>query len=466
MQIEEIKKILDINKEVFLTPQEMAENLIVTFYPTENKNQIIKDFTDNLKKTFIDLGVKVIPFQDSLAKLTLKERLKLKVPFYAKFGKKIKKGIAIIVEGESKTNNLAMRRLISLRENPIITIIQGPKEINSNSSYKEHMELSLNLFAYHMTNLVIMVNNQDFTIYSLNGSHPYFSKNENFKENILNELLPKISAPVMPPSLKDFIIEIGAFNINDNYYQPFIDDLIKGGALLKKTNLYPKKRLVSELNFRNNLYKLIGKKYLDNRNGMSYGFVARQLPTNLNKKIPDVWVITSKSGSDKSKLDKNKDIIKVGLVDGKMIIQTPVGVDIQGDYKPSFDTRVILAHAVGNAILAKEMNNRKLNWQFAENLEKNGMAIVHWHGYIKNKKLLGQALEYGLSNPSVSCSSPQSAVYALRDKLDCALKAINEKSEYNCEIHIEPHHGSNIIYESIISLANILLSNNNISKLE
>ena len=68
--------------------------------------------------------------------------------------------------------------------------------------------------------------------------------------------------------------------------------------------MYPKKRLVAELNFRNKFYKLIGKKYLDNRNGMSYGFVARQLPTDLSKEIPDVWVLTSKSGSDKSKLDR------------------------------------------------------------------------------------------------------------------------------------------------------------------
>lgn len=466
MQINTIKKILDIKKDVFLTPQEMADNLVVTFYPTENTNELIKNFTKDLQKTFLDLGATIIPYKDCIIKLSLQERLKLKLPFYAKFGKKIKKGIAIIVEGESKTRNLAISKLVSLRENPIVTIIQEPKEINKNSSYLEHMNTSLNLFAYHMTNLVILVNNQDFAIYSLNGSHPYFPKKENFKQNILNELIPKISAPVMPPSLKEFAIEYGVFNVNDDYYKPFIEDLTIGGALLEKTGLYPKKRLVSELNFRNNFYKFIGKKYLDNRNGMSYGFVARQLPANLSKEIPDVWVLTSKSGSDKSKLDKYKDIIKIGLVNGKMIIQTPIGVDIQGDYKPSFDTRVILAHAVGNAILAKEMKQKKLNWEFQKNLENNGMAIVHWHGYIKNINLLGKALEYGDNNPSVSCSSAQSAIYALQDKLNYGLKTIQENQEYNYEVHIEPHHGSNIIYKSIIDLANILLNKANISKLE
>jgi|GEM_PF-4456515 len=93
MDIQEIKKILDINKEVFLTPQEMASNLVVTFYPTDNQNIDVRNFTENLKNTLLELGVKVIPFQESITKLSLKERMKLPLPFYAKFGKKIKRNL-------------------------------------------------------------------------------------------------------------------------------------------------------------------------------------------------------------------------------------------------------------------------------------------------------------------------------------------------------------------------------------
>lgn len=466
MEILDIKKILDINKNVALTPQEMATNLSVTFYPTENVNENVRKFTQELKNALQEIGVKIISFENVIAKISLPERLKLKGPFFTKFGKKIKKGIAIIVEGQSKTSNLAMARLLSLRENPIITIIPEPKEINKNSSYTEHMNASLNMFAYHMTNLAIIVNEKEWAVYSLNGSHPYFSRNENFKESVLNELIPKISAPVMPPSLKDFIVRQGVFNVNDKFYEPFINDLIEGGKFLEKTGLYPKKRLVSELNFRNNFYRWIGGKYLDNRNGMSYGFVARQLPVKLDKKIPDVWVLTSKSGSNKSNLNKSTDIIKMGLCDGKMILETPAGVNIEGDYKPSFDTRVILAHAVGNAILAKTMKEKRPDWQFYKTLENNGVAIAHWHGNLKKELLPKNFIVYGQNNPSVSCSSAQSAIYALNDKINSGLNYIEQNIEYASEIHIEPHHGINVIYKSLIDLANFLISNKEISKLE
>lgn len=466
MNVEIIKKILDIKKDVALKPQEMAESLVVTFYPTENKNEIIKNFTLQLKDSLLELGVKIIPFNEALIKLSIKERLELKGSFFNKFGKKIKKGVAIIVEGESKTRNLAMAKLINLRENPIITIVQEPRDINKNSSYQEHMNASLNLFSYHMTNLAIIVNNSEWAIYSLNGSHPYFFKIKNFNQSVLNELLPKISAPVMPPSLKDFIVKQGAFNVHNEFYEPFINDLVEGGKLLEKTKLYPKKRLVSELNFRNNLYKWIGSKYLDNRNGMSYGFVARQLPVKLDKEIPDVWVLTSKSGSDKSNLNKNTDIIKMGLVDGKMILETPAGLDIEGDYKPSFDTRVILAHAVGNAILAKAMKLKRPNWNFYKTLENHGVAIAHWHGNIQKDLLPKNFIIYGETNPSVSCSSAQSAIYALNDKINIGLKCIEDNNQYDAEIHIEPHHGINVIYKSLTDLANFLLLNKELSKLE
>lgn len=504
MELEVIKKVLDINKNVYLTPQEMAKNLVVTFYPTKNKNEKVKDFTENFKKALFDLGVKIVPYGDCIIELSLIERLKLKLPFYAKFGKKIKKGVAIIVEGESKTNDLAMKKLISLRSNPIITILEEPKKIDKNSSYLEHMNLSLNLFAFHMTNLVILVNDFEWLIYSLNGSHPYFSLKDKFKENILNNLIPKISAPVMPPSLNDFIIKENIFNVDDIFYNDFIRDLVLGGKMLEKTGLYPKKRNVSELNFRNNFYKIIGKKYLDNRNGMSYGFVARQLPTKLfnlifkddfnNQKefdfskdiieknnkifikfkllekeffvqIPDVWVLTSKSGSDKSKLDKHKDIIKVGLCSGKMMIETPKGVNIKGDYKPSFDTRVILSHAVGNTILSSIIKQFRPDWFFHKMIEYSGCAIAHWHGYINDFSLLGKASFYGEKNPPVSCSSPQSAIYAFYDKINLGIQKIENNQEFDCEVNVEPHHGSNVIYKSIVELSQILL-NKKISQLK
>jgi len=361
------------------------------------------------------------------------------------------------------------------------------------------MEIGLNLFASLMTNLAITVSEDDWTLYSFNGSYPTFSIRENFDFNVLHNFIPKIGAPVMPPKLDDFAIRKGSFAVNDQFYAPYIKDLIEGGLLLGKTNLYPKRKSVSDLNFRNNFYKWVGSIYLDGRNGMSYGFIVRQLPVELSQiipaqefedyfenkekgeeeiiekkgkiflrfdmfgqeffiKVPDVWVLSSKSGADKSHLNRQTDIIKMGLVDGRMIIETPSGVDVEGDYKPSFDTRVILAHAVTNAILGSIFAYFKPHWEFSEKLRENGMALAHWHGYM-NSRLIPKGWEmYGYDNPPVSCSSPQSALYAFRGKIEAGLHCLADNKEYKGDIHIEPHHGVNISYPSLKELGEFLIS--------
>ena len=124
---------------------------------------------------------------------------------------------------------------------------------------------------------------------------------------------------------------------------------------------------------------------------MSYGFLARQLPVNLGtaKKlceapdnlrklnweakdfyevddqlcigpifchqrfvlgIPDVSVLCTRSGCEKTELNPSKDVLMLSLHDGRMIVRTPRGTS--GDCQPSFDSTTILAHAIGNAIVA------------------------------------------------------------------------------------------------------------------
>jgi hypothetical protein len=47
----------------------------------------------------------------------------------------------------------------------------------------------------------------------------------------------------------------------------------------------------------------------------------------------------------------NSDIVRIGLVKGKLFLQTPVGIDLnERDIRPSFDTYVILAQALSAAL--------------------------------------------------------------------------------------------------------------------
>lgn len=537
LSVETIKNILGISGGVDLIPSEMARNLKITFFPhKENIDEEILEFGEKLKTAFKNLGVQIIPYNEaiewpffksvfkrcllffklySLVAKSLKseeEALRFKKSHSQKFfkfvfGKKIKRKIAIVSLGENKESDLPIDHTTSFKENPIITILKNNVTVNKSSIFKEHMDAALNLFAWNMTNLAVCIDDKNWMIYSFNLSHPIFPIDKNFEENVLNSLIPKIAAPVIPPSLSEFTLLKNNFDPGDNKYKPYVNDLIENGPFFEKTGLYPRGREIDSLKFRNYFYRWIGAVHLDERNGMSFGFLARQLPVeifkpllleeiddknlfnelknkeyvnygsdsyvkigikdkNLVVKIPEVWVLTSRSGADKTNLNPQKDLIKIGLKNGKMFLGLENRVELSGDYKPSFDTKVILSHAVSNAIFASLMSYFEPDSFFPITIQKDGFAIAHWHGYVNPKFIPEGWLAYGQSNPSVSCSSPQSAVYAFQGKESGIInKILHNDFNYMGDINIEPHHGTNMTFATLKDMVNFLLSNKEISKL-
>ena len=92
-------------------------------------------------------------------------------------------------------------------------------------------------------------------------------------------LIPKLAAPVIPPTVADF-------HLNDRAFDPLaadncsaIRDIVSSGRLWEETGLMVSQTPVSTLRFRNKFYRRLGSVYLDHRTGMSYGFFARQLPS-------------------------------------------------------------------------------------------------------------------------------------------------------------------------------------------
>jgi len=250
ISVETIEKILAIHGGVDLTPSEMAKNLKVTFFPHEDYvNKEIINFGNKLEAMFKELGVKVIPYNDTLRtpsfknilkriflffsiykrvadSLTTKEsRADFKKLYYRKFlyfvfGKKIRRGIAIINLGEGKEGNLPIDCTISFKENPIVTILQKNDNLNENSSFSEHMEKALNLFTWNMTNLAVCVDKNSWMIYSFNLSYPNFLIDGDFEKNVLNSLITKIAAPVVPPYLPEFVVQKNDFDVDDIKYKP------------------------------------------------------------------------------------------------------------------------------------------------------------------------------------------------------------------------------------------------------
>ena len=539
--IDAIKKILGINTKVCMKPEDMVNSIYISFFPNDNNaSAAVKSFSDKLYSSLVAQKIKVIPYESIWEYTSIWNRSRRFIKYSLNnlfwlirniFGlsqksyfvpfnsiiklsgkKRIKKGVSIVCAGEQNIDELPMQYIYSFKHSSIITIVDYPTNINDSSTFSNHFDTMMSLFAYHMANIIIAVNDLKWMIYNFNASHSiYLIDDKKFDEHILHALIPKIVAPITPHTYDDFLISKNRFDTKDSIHTKVVNEMINGAKLFNETNLYPVGKKIDDLPFRHNFHRLIGKLHLDNRSGMSFGYLAFQMPTRLaeimiiddfyrdltrkgcfdnvdyyidkktselfvcieflNKKlvckIPDVWVLTLRSGADKTHFHPEFDLLKIGLKNCKMWMELPLNLKINRDYKPSFDTKVILAHAVGNALIASILYYFDSTNKFANALIVDGLSISHWHGYINRQLLPAGIYMYGLNNLHVSCSSPQAAIYALEGKLNMFLniKDLNSFSQYCGDVHIEPHHGINICYPSMIKLVKYILDNKNITEL-
>lgn len=536
ISLEAIEKILDIKEKTRINSEEMASGLKITFYPIySSADEHLLNFRKKLEDTFLDLEVEIIPYEAALVTIPIKKVFWRIVKItsnnlfcltnklfgneptlvWINFGvikntfirRRIKQGISVVTVGENPIGFLPMERTSSFSECSIVSILPMPESISEESSFFEHFDTAMALFSYHMTNIVLAVGDKDWLLYNFNASHPRFPIDGNFRGAVLHALIPKIYAPIRPVKFEEFKLIKQPFNPHDSAHQEFTSDLLGAGNLLEDTKLYPPGKKIDDLPFRNSYYRWIGKIHLDHRNGMSYGFLARQLPVSnsgmvcsaneferktnfsipktkdffkldgrlyllvelmghkLVAEVPDVWVLSQRSGCNKTNMDPRRDLIKLGLVSGQLMIQGPGGLKINANYKTSFDTRVIVAHAVGNAIVGSILEYLRPGNEFSTRLASSGMSINHWHGYIAPGKLPAGYWAHGQNNPHVACSSPQSAIFALKGKLESFFESVEKDKEFLGDVHIEPHHGTNVNFPSLRDFALWIKENKEITSL-
>lgn len=550
MSQESIQTILGIKEEVHTTPEAMAKQVTLAFYPNiePETSEAVKKFSKELEKDLREIGVRIIPYQEAqefypwskIIKRLIKvlgnnirhvAKTLLGLPTESIFftgeairqilvRRRIRRGVSLIVTGEQK-NRLPMEQIYSFKHNSIVTILDFPPLIDESSPFLKHFDTAMDLFSRNMTNIVIGVGKKEWILYNFNASHPTYSLNEDKKPHLLKGLIPKIAAPIRPYTLSEFEIAKDPFFPLDNDHKDSTLDLVEGAKEFAQTNLYPPGKKISELPFRNAYHQYIGKLHLDHRNGMSFGFMAHTTPSRLpavyalnqdrgavnllsdsaqtgdlsimtnalkgkldkdfftwNGKthllikysgeiyaieVPTVSVLSQRSGSDKTHVKPTVDLIKLGLRQGTMTLQIANEAKMSADYKPSFDTQVILAHTVGSVMIAAFIRALKslgkpVSSNYDEWVEKKGLGIAHWHGYVNQKRVPEGIVVHGMMNPHVSCSSPQSAIYALMGKIESALSQLEKGGSYHGDIHIEPHHGSNVTFQSLQELVKFLTS--------
>jgi hypothetical protein len=453
-------RILGLKKDVPLTPQTMAEGLRVTFFPIERASENVRRFTEQLRQAFLACGVHVLDYAQA------------KDP--SRRGK-LQENLVIIAAGELTTGDLPVDHVQNLRTTTIVGIVDGPCPAEEETADQEKLNRVVHTLTWSIVQVAIYVDALRWTITTMNGAVIPRSIQGSIATDVLEVLVPKLAAPVVPPHAADFDLRPGILDLSDQALQPYVDDFVRSGPIWQQTGLLLFHTSMEDLDFRNPFYKRIAAAYLDHRSGMSYGFLARQTATTfrpswmkseepeeitvtiggkeLSVPVADVWVLTSRSGCDKSRIDPAKDLLLMGLSRGRVIIATPRGLDPRVDCKPSYDTLTILAHAIGNGLAASALRALQSQSPFSSMLLTSGAALAHWHGYISSASLPKGYAVHGAANPPVSCSTYQAALFALTGKLGALSAKLVVGEPFDGDVHIEPHHGVNITGPSLAYLA-------------
>ncbi|MFM7364580.1 MAG: hypothetical protein ACKO11_08810 [Cuspidothrix sp.] len=347
----------------------------------------------------------------------------------------------------------------------IITDIDD-KFVSPVTPYSEKIRLGINTLVKTFSEIVIGVSEERFSILNMNLSDSIFDQDE-IEDFALKSLIPKIFVPITPLLISRF--EVGEYNPHLSNYAV---KLAKLGQDLASTGLFPSGFKLDEV-IKRKSHRDIVDVIVNGRTGVSYGFVAyaepphyvgkqeitsdeweklspvvgfssyelrqneqgrRYIKLNINgenqfKQIPDIWLLSSRSGANKTDLKIDADILRIGLQD-KLYLQLPLGSDAKkSDIKPSYDIYVMLAISLAAALYTPE-------------LIANGAPIVHFHGYPDFAWFRENEYCLGVDNPSVPCGTYESGVFNFLEIANLGNQRINN---VNLISLVEPDHGTNFI---------------------
>jgi hypothetical protein len=482
LSTEAIAKIIGCKPTLPLTAREMVSSLTVAFYPTSpDVGEPLIQFLGRLRAIFTSAGARVLTYEEALS---------------LGHHNHVAKGIVLIAAGEGEPGNLAIDHVAGLADNTVVGVYYGKLPGAGESRFQKRVDALVGALVWHMVHVLIYVDDESWTICNMNGAIDTFSLDQ-LGERAVDSLIPKLAAPVVPPRQEDFVVRKDAFDPYADICQESTSDIVAGATIWRESGLLASQTRLGDLSYRNHKYKRIAAAYLSARTGMSYGFLSRQLPVLIRNamdlngahpmlrrvdwtqkdfieidgellvvpnlwnrrfvlKVPQVTVICTRSGCDKGNLDPRTDLVTLTLSKGRIILGLAKGVEEDTDCQPSFDTLIILSHAIGNAIVASILNSVRPTSPFGLRAQQHGLAIAHWHGFIDATSLPEGYYLHGESNPPVSCSTPQAALYALVGKLAVFERCVANGQQYLGDAHIEPSHGTNMCGGSIRELAELI----------
>jgi len=479
-------------------PLKMAKKVRVTFRPIPDKyrNYVVRQFRGILEDKLREKGVQVIPWDEAaepptgfISRLLLPRKVKRSIHAVVdvkreySIVRKVLSALAEKIYGRMREPDRSVMEILKISgwaddftaryvQDPfntqIITLMPlEPEFADQNTTYDKKIALGLNNLISTMSEIVMGIAPDKFSLVNMNLSDSIY-QNEDLDHFILNSLIPKIYAPIKPPVLNRF--KQGKYDPSESEFAKQLADL---GKRVEPTDLFPAGSKFSD-KIKRQSHRDVVEKILEGRTGVSYGFIAiaeapkYEGPVTVTKKkweslkvveslndemvrenkdgrwyvktvirgkakyqqVPDIWIVASRSGSDKTNLDPNSDVVRIGLIKGKLHLETPQGVDLKRkDIRPSFDTYVILAQAVASSL-------------YTPKLIKDGLPILHFHGY-PDPSWFGKS-EYfaGAKNPSLPCGTVEAALLNYSAIYEVANKN-GEEIKMLCLV--ESDHGVNIL---------------------
>ncbi|NTW55226.1 MAG: hypothetical protein HGB15_10855 [Chlorobaculum sp.] len=453
-----LNRLLGIPASTPLDPLAMSAQLRVALCPAPKLSPRLHHFTAALGEAFAQCGVTVdeaLPGDRNASRFAA--------------------GTVVIAPGVFPDELLPINRVSTLYNNLIVGVYDEPPPVRDGQTPQETLDAVIGRLAWEMVHLLIYVTDTSWTVCSMNGGITTFETPLPEARDVLDSLIPKITAQVVPPRDGDLEIRPGALDVATPEFQKIAADFVECGRIWAGNSRFMNHTSRESLAYRNGFYRKIVSRYLDDRSGMSYGFFARQLPVRVEPAIevdgvemspdtrnlvpvmiagkrllvpvPGVRIVTTRSGCRKTSINPRHDLVEIGYENGRAWLATPNGLPDDLISKPSFDTLTIIAHAVGNAMIASILQALAPDSRFPGLLERFGCGMTHWHHYPDEDMVPDGYVVHGFDNPPVSCSTPQSAAYSLIGKLDALERAIEEDggSDYLGDVHIEPGHGTNVV---------------------
>ena len=429
----------------------MARALTVTFAPPHRRSALLDRFAAELREALAAAGATVLPLEDALGP-----------------NGKIRPGIVTVEQGEAEAGAHAVHRVATLYRNPLVALLEEPPPVEDGAPLQAQLDGIIGALAWNLTHLPVFVQPEGWTAVTMNGA------------SVRDSLIPKLTAQVVPPDPARFTFRPGALDVSDPVIAPMLADFAAAAAVWARNGKMLSHTRLDDLRYKSRLARRIVAAYLDHRTGMSYGFLVRQLPVAVRPAVrreaappalalldwearpvqevdgrsvacvalggaewlvdvPHVAVLGTRSGCDKTAIVPERDLVRLGWAGGPFVLDTPAGA---GESRPSYDTLAILAHALGNAIVASVARAHDAADPLARALETTGLSMSHWHGYPASGRAPEGFATHGADNPPVSCSTPQSAVYALAGKLAAFEARLAAGDGFRGDLHVEPHHGT------------------------